>query len=115
MSRRLGDGRDVVLLTHRFAEECRPALGKSVRLVETSWPIQITHNHYLDAAIEYALGPALALRIPWRDLQGVVFFGPPSVPAMWFTRRVLFRLRSTRVPALYFCFEPPRFIYRDTD
>jgi glycosyltransferase involved in cell wall biosynthesis len=90
-------------------------LGKSVRLVETGWPVQITHNHYLDAAIEYALGPALALKIPRGALDGVVFFGPPSVPAMWFTRRVLFRFLSKRVPALYFCFEPPRFIYRDTD
>jgi glycosyltransferase involved in cell wall biosynthesis len=114
-ARRLGDSGVVVLLTHRFAEECRPALSKSVRLVETGWPIQITNNHYLDAAIEYLLGPALALKIPMRSLEGVVFFGPPSVPAMWFTRRVLFRLRSKRVPALYFCFEPPRFIYRDTD
>jgi len=114
-ARQLGPGGGVVVLTHRLAEECRPALGKDVRLVETGWPVQITGNHYLDAAIEYALGPALALRIAMNGLDGLVFFGPPSVPAMWFTRRILFPLRSKRVSVLYFCFEPPRFIYRDTD
>ena len=104
----------VVLLTHRFADECRPALGERVRLVETGWRMRWTGNHYLDAAIEYALGPALALRIRPAGLRGIVFFGPPSVPGMWFARRVLFRLRKRRVPVLYFCFEPPRFIYSDT-
>lgn len=112
-SRRLPDG-EVILLTHRFASACRPALGKGVRLIETGWPMQITGNHYLDAAVEYALGPLLALRIPRRGLRGVIFFGPPSVPAMWFVRRMLFPLMGGRVPLLYFCFEPPRFIYSDT-
>src|SRR5207253_6773059 len=107
-------GRRVVVLTHRFAEECRPALGNGVHLVETGWPMQITGNHYLDAAVEYALGPALALRLPRRGLGGVIFFGPPSVPAMWFTRRILLPLTKRRTPILYFCFEPPRFIYSDT-
>jgi glycosyltransferase involved in cell wall biosynthesis len=106
--------RRVVLLTHRFADECRPALSERVRLVETGWPLQITGNHYLDAAVEYALGPALALRIPRRSLRGVVFFGPPSVPAMWFTRRLLMPLTGKQAPILYFCFEPPRFVYSDT-
>jgi glycosyltransferase involved in cell wall biosynthesis len=113
-ARQLGTEGDVTLLTHRFADECRPALAESVRLVETRWPLEVTGNHYLDAAVEYALGPALALRLPLRRLSGVVFFGPPSVPAMWFARRILFPLIGKRVPALYFCFEPPRFIYSDT-
>ncbi len=112
-ARQLGPDQ-VVLLTHRFAPECRPALGEDVRLIETGWPLQLTANHYLDAAVEYALGPALALRIPAGGLQGVIFFGPPSVPAMWFARRLLFPIRGKRVPVLYFCFEPPRFIYSDT-
>jgi glycosyltransferase involved in cell wall biosynthesis len=104
-----------LLLTHRFAEECRAALGEGVRLVETGWRMRWTGNHYLDAAIEYALGPALATRIPREGLGGVVFFGPPSVPAMFFTRQVLFRLWRKKVPVLYFCYEPPRFIYSDTN
>ena len=63
-------GEDVIILTHYMAEECRPALGEGVRVIETGWPTRITGNHYLDAAIEYALGPMLALRIPakgWKE------------------------------------------------
>lgn len=112
-ARRLGSGEQVVVLTHRFASACLPALGKNVRLVETGWPLELTGSHYLDAAVEYALGPALALRLPRHGLRGVIFFGPPSVPALWFTRRLMPALRK-RVPVLYFCFEPPRFIYSDT-
>jgi glycosyltransferase involved in cell wall biosynthesis len=114
-SRELQGCEEIILLTHRLAPECRPALGAGVRLIETGWPLQLTGNHYVDAALEYALGPALALKIPREGLRGVIFFGPPSVPAMWFSRRVLLRAGSLRVPVLYFCFEPPRFIYRDTE
>ena len=106
---------DVVLLTHRLAPECRPALGSGVRLVESGIPQQPTGNHYVDAAVEYAMGPALAAKITGLKPSAVIFFGPPSVPAMWFARRVLFRSAGIRVPVLYFCFEPPRFIYRDTE
>ncbi|HVF98922.1 MAG TPA: glycosyltransferase [Chloroflexia bacterium] len=109
------DGREqVVLLTHHIAEECLPALGEGVGLIESGVPQQLTGNHYMDAVVEYALGPALALGIPRKKLSGVVFFGPPSVPAMWFARRIWLPLLRKRVPVLYFCFEPPRFIYSDT-
>lgn len=107
-------GGEVVLLTHRLAPECRPALGAGVRLVESGLPQQLTGNHYVDAAVEYAMGPALAALVPRLKPTAIVFFGPPSVPAMWFSRRVLFRALGISVPVLYFCFEPPRFIYRDT-
>lgn len=110
----LGGEEQVVLLTHHIAEECLPALSDRVQLIETGWPVQVTRNHYIDAAIEYAMGPALALRISREQLTGVIFFGPPSVPAMWFSRRLLLPMLKKRVPVLYFCFEPPRFIYSDT-
>ncbi len=114
-ARTLGPDADVVLLTHHLATDCRSALSPCVRLIETGWPLDLTGNHYLDAAIEYALGPTLALRMPRPALDGVIFFGPPSVPAMWFSRRLLLPLVGKRVPVLYFCYEPPRFIYRDTE
>ena len=113
-ARHAGPGQDVVVLTHKFAPECADAVGLDVRLEESGWPMQLTRNHYLDAALEYLLGPALALRMPFRELDAVIFFGPPSVPALWVTRRVLFRLKRITVPVFYFCFEPPRFIYSDT-
>lgn len=110
------EGREqVVLLTHHIAEECLPALGEGVGLIESGWPLQLTRNHYIDAALEYALGPALLAGLPRKGLSGLVFFGPPSVPAMWFARRIWLPLLRKRLPILYFCFEPPRFIYSDTD
>jgi phosphatidylinositol alpha-1,6-mannosyltransferase len=33
---------------------------------------------------------------------------------MWFARRMLLPLAGKRAPVLYFCFEPPRFVYSDT-
>lgn len=109
------EGRDeVVLLTHRISADCFPAMGTGVGLVETGWPMRLTGNHYLDAAVEYALGPVLALHLLREKPSGIVFFGPPSVPAMWFSRRILLPIARHKVPLLYFCFEPPRFIYSDT-
>lgn len=113
-SQRLRAREEVVLLTHRFSPNCLPALGRRVRLIETGWPMQLTGNHYIDAALEYALGPALLSRLPLRHLSGLIFFGPPSVPAMWVARRLVLPVLEKRVPLLYFCFEPPRFIYSDT-
>ena len=37
-------------------------------MIAQAWPTRITGNHYLDAAIETALGPMLALRIPHEGL-----------------------------------------------
>ncbi len=113
-ARQAEPGQDVVVLTHKFATECLPALDLTVRLVETGWPMQLTRNHYLDAALEYLLGPALALQMRSSNLDAVIFFGPPSVPALWFTRRFLLRFKRRKLPVFYFCFEPPRFIYTDT-
>ncbi|HUS13992.1 MAG TPA: glycosyltransferase [Chloroflexia bacterium] len=109
-------GPPVALLTHRLAEECRPALASGVRLIETGRRLQWTGRHYADAALEYLLGPWLLRRLPpLRGVGGLVFFGPPSLPALWWAKRVLLPLRGRRaIPCLYFCFEPPRVIYSDT-
>jgi glycosyltransferase involved in cell wall biosynthesis len=74
-----------------------------------------TGQHYADAALEYALGPWILRRLPPLDLiEGFCFFGPPSLPALWWTRRVLLPLARRRIPCLYFCYEPPRYAYSDT-
>ena len=94
-SRARAIGLDVDVLSPEEAARLMPAitteslfgaLGWGVRLVETGWPLQITGNHYLDAAVEYALGPALALRIPRRSLRGGVFFCPPRSGVTMFSR-----------------------------
>ncbi|HMA38333.1 MAG TPA: glycosyltransferase [Chloroflexia bacterium] len=109
-------GPPVTLLTHRMAAACRPALAPGVRLRETGRRLEWTGRHYADAALEYLLGPWLLRALPpLRTVAGLCFFGPPSLPALWWAKRVLLPWRGRRdIPCLYFCFEPPRVIYSDT-
>ncbi|HEX5504928.1 MAG TPA: glycosyltransferase [Thermomicrobiales bacterium] len=101
-------GAAVTLVTHRVAPEVRAALDPAVGLVETGRRVDRFGNHYLDAALEYLLGPALLAAVP-PGTAAVVFFGPPSLPALWWARR---RWGHAR-PLLYFCYEPPRAAYTD--
>ena len=109
-------GAPVTLLTHRLADECRPDLAPGVALRETGRRLEWTGRHYVDAVLEYLLGPWLLRALPPpREVAGLCFFGPPSLPALWWAKRVLLPLRGRRAtPCLYFCFEPPRVIYSDT-
>jgi glycosyltransferase involved in cell wall biosynthesis len=109
-------GMPVTLMTHRLAAACRPDLAPQVRLRQTGRRLEWTGRHYADAALEYLLGPWLLRGLPpLREVRGLVFFGPPSLPALWWAKRVLLPLRGQRdIPCLYFCFEPPRVIYSDT-
>ncbi len=101
-------GARVTLVTHRLAPEVRAAVDPAVTIVETGRRVDRFGHHYLDAVLEYLLAPALLRAIP-RETDGVVFFGPPSLPALWTARR---RWGRTR-PLLYFCYEPPRAAYSD--
>lgn len=103
-------GERVTLVTHRFADECRPALGAQVRVVETHTNLSRFNQHYLDAPFEYLASPRL-LSLIGRDARAVTFFGPPSLPALWWSRSIA----PLKIPYLYFCYEPPRFAYSDTD
>jgi glycosyltransferase involved in cell wall biosynthesis len=100
----------VTIVTHYFAPECRPAVGPGVRVISGRRRLDRFGSHYLNAAIEYLRGPAL-LKWVSRSADAVCFFGPPSLPSLWWARRrKLWRAR----PCLYFCYEPPRFIYSDS-
>ena len=101
-------GTPVALVTHYAADEVRAALAPAVVLIETGRRVDRFGHHYLDAALEYLLAPALLDAIPG-DADGVVFFGPPSLPALWAARRRWGHHRSL----LYFCYEPPRAAYTD--
>lgn len=104
---KLGDYR-VTLLTHRFAPECRPALPPEVQLIETKVNLNRTSNHYLDSLIEYGSVPFL-LKYLLKDADAICFFGPPSLPGLWWGKHVK-RLHQS---LLYFCYEPPRAAYTD--
>lgn len=101
-------GARVTVVSHRLAPEVRAAVDPAVAVVETGRRVDRFGNHFLDAALEYLLGPALLDAVP-ADADGIVFFGPPSLPALWRARR---RWGAAR-PLLYFCYEPPRAAYSD--
>lgn len=102
-------GAPVTLVTHYFDPRCAPALGAAVPVIETGIRLNPTRNHYLNAPFEYLYSLRLLNRIG-ADAEAVTFFGPPSLPALaWASLR-----RTLRAPLLYFCYEPPRFVYDDT-
>ncbi|MGB8644270.1 MAG: glycosyltransferase [Anaerolineae bacterium] len=102
-------GAALTLVTHYMDPACRPALDPQVRLIETGWRANLFHNHYLDATLEYLASVRLLARIG-DDAQAITFFGPPSLPALYWSRHS----RRRGLPHLYFCYEPPRVIYDDT-
>lgn len=100
-------GARVTILTHRAAPPVREAIGDGVTLIETGARIDRFGDHFADAALEYLAGPALLRAVPGRP-DAIVFFGPPSLPALWVAR-----WRNRGVARIYFCFEPPRAAYSD--
>ncbi len=116
-------GVPVTLVTHYFDARCAPALASQVQLAQTGARLNYSTNHYLNAPFEY-LHSLRLLRYIGRDAEAVTFFGPPSLPALaWFSVRRNTRARGDHLsrsvgtgagaPLLYFCYEPPRFIYDD--
>lgn len=102
-------GQRVTLVTNYFDSTCRPILDPRVKLVETGARANLFRHHYLDASLEYLYSIRLLKHIGV-DAEAVTFFGPPSLPALAWSKRFV----HTRAPHLYFCYEPPRFIYDDT-
>ncbi len=98
----------VTLLTHRFAPECLPALPPTVQLIESGKNLNRSGNHYFDSLLEYGAVPSLLKRLP-ADTDAICFFGPPSLPGLWWAKRV----RHLKKRLLYFCYEPPRAAYTD--
>lgn len=101
-------GRQVTLVTNYFDSSCRPDLDPRVQLIETGTRANPFHNHYLDASLEYLS----SLRLPRQagaDAEAITFFGAPSLPSLAWSKQ--FGRRGA--PHLYFCYEPPRFIYDD--
>lgn len=101
------NGAPVTLVTHYFDASFAPALAPQVKLVQSGDRLNFFKNHYLNAPFEY-LASVRLLQYIGADARAVAFFGPPSLPALaWFSRQ------PRHVQNIYFCYEPPRFIYDD--
>ncbi len=102
-------GQRITLVTNYFDSTCRPDLDPQVQVVETGARANLFRNHYLDAALEYLYSVRL-LKHVGRDAEAITFFGPPSLPALAWSKQ----FARKDAPQLYFCYEPPRFIYDDS-
>jgi glycosyltransferase involved in cell wall biosynthesis len=103
-------GHRVTLVTHRLSDEPRAVMPPDLAVIETGRRVDWFDHHYADAALEYALGPQLIRHIP-KDVDTLLGFGPPSLPALWWARRQGWGAPAR--PLLAFLYEPPRFVDRD--
>lgn len=98
------------IVCHRFDDSCRPRLADGVELVTSGARLDWSRNRYLNAVSDYARTLRLGrLLDPQADAR--VFFGPALLLAWWNLRRS----RRARIPAIYYCWEPPRVLYQDRD
>jgi len=103
-------GHRVTLVTHRLGDEPRAAVPAGLDVIETGRRVDWFAHHYADATLEYAFSSLLIRHIP-KDVDTLVCFGPPSLPALWWARRRGWGAPPR--PLLAFLYEPPRFVDRD--
>jgi glycosyltransferase involved in cell wall biosynthesis len=100
-------GHHATIVTHEFDPRCAALVAPGVTVKASGRRFAWTGNHYLDSAIRYVAGATLPGSIP-AAADVAIFFAAASVPAL---ARQSLRRGATR--CFYFCFEPPRFAYRD--
>ena len=100
-------GHSVTIICHQFDPSCKPLLAPKIDLKISGVRLDFFKNRYLNAAFDYFRSTALAPLIP-ENSDAVCCFGPAlaSTPAL---------LKTTKQPVLYFCYEPPRFLYTDRE
>lgn len=100
-------GHEVHILSHQFDSSCSPLLRQGVQLHVSGVPLDYFPNRYANAAFDYFRSSKLLNQLPATP-DAVCCFGPAL------TAIPLLRKR-TKAPLLYFCYEPPRFLYTDRD
>ncbi|MBI2837674.1 MAG: glycosyltransferase family 4 protein [Acidobacteria bacterium] len=103
-------GHRATVLCHTMHKSCRDlARIDGLTIVETGRRLDRFKNRYLNAALDY--GSSLSLLDLATDPGAICVFFGASLPSLYWFRRLKHRTN----PCLYFCYEPPRFIYRDRD
>jgi glycosyltransferase involved in cell wall biosynthesis len=98
-------GHHICILCHQFDSSCKPLLAGGVDLVETGKKIDFVSNRYLNAFFDYYRNKSLTKVLPDK-VDAVCCFGPALTASQLLTQKKQF-------PVLYFCYEPPRFLYTD--
>ena len=100
-------GQDIHILCHQFDETCRPLLVEGLHLHVSGVPLDYFRNRYMNAALDYFRNGRLLAALPG-EIDAACCFGPALTAAAAVKRR-------SGALVLYFCYEPPRFLYTDRD
>jgi glycosyltransferase involved in cell wall biosynthesis len=101
----INKGHQISIICHQFHPSCARILPQGAVLYRSGSRIDFFKNRYLNAAFDYARNGKLMRLIP-ESADLICCFGP----AITLSSRIK---RETKRPLLYFCYEPPRFLYTD--
>ena len=102
-------GHSVVLICHNFHHSCYSQLHPGIMLIESTKRIEYFKNHFLNAPFDYL--HTFSLKRYLRPSADVLCFFGPSLPLLWQMKAI----KRIKKPCFYFCYEPPRFIYKDRE
>ncbi|HSE42673.1 MAG TPA: glycosyltransferase family 4 protein [Acidobacteriota bacterium] len=103
----LDKGHHITIVCNYFDPTCTPLLPKNARIRISGIRMDYFRNRYLNAAFDYFRSSALAPMVP-KAVDAICCFGPALA--------IVPHLKKThQAPILYFCYEPPRFLYTDRD
>ncbi len=103
------EGHSSVLICHNFHQSCYDLLYPGVKLIESKKRLDYFRNHFLNAPFDYLR--TISLKKYLRVSADILCFFGPSLPLLWYIKA----LARWKRHCFYFCYEPPRFIYKDRD
>lgn len=99
-------GHRVRLVTLSIENNLKPVLPEGLEWVEVLPSLKLIKNHYLRVFWENIFAFKIANYIP-KQAEIICFHRSPSLSVLWYFKKIIQR----RTPALYYCYEPPRFAY----
>jgi len=96
----------VSLITLSMNYECRKELNKKVNIIETDHSLDNITNHYWKVFLEHLFIYKTAKFIP-PTTDVTCFHKSSSLLALYYYKHII----KSPIPAFYFCYEPPRFLY----
>ncbi len=99
-------GHQVSLVTLSIENNLKPVLPDGLEWIEALPSLKLIKNHYLRVFWENIFAFKIANHIP-KQTEIICFHRSPSLSVLWFIKKIMRR----RTPAIYYCYEPPRFAY----
>lgn len=102
----IDQGVTISIVCHQFDSSCEPILPKNAQLLISGRKLDYFSNRYANAAFDY-FRPDSLVELILGNAEKVCCFGPglTAIPL----------IKKKNIPAFYFCYEPPRFLYTDRE